>query len=54
MTIYWVDLILSGDHASRPAAADVPEGTIYSCSDHDLVYQSDGSSTWTTWADYTA
>jgi len=54
MTIYWVDLILSGDHASRPDPDAVPEGTIYACSDHSLVYQSDGTSTWDTWADYTA
>lgn len=36
-------------HANRPAATDVPSGALYSCSDHDLVYQSDGA-TWTTWA----
>jgi hypothetical protein len=36
-------------HANRPAAGDVPSGTLYSCSDHSLIYQSDGS-TWSTWA----
>lgn len=36
------------DHASRPAAGDVPEGTVYSCTDHDKLYQSDGA----TWSDY--
>ncbi len=41
--------LLVGDHASRPAANAVPEGTLYSCTDHDLVYQSD-TSTWSTWA----
>jgi hypothetical protein len=51
-TIYWADLILYGDHASRPSASAVPGGTLYSCSDHSLIYQSDGSSTWTTWGDY--
>jgi hypothetical protein len=40
-------LLGTGDHASRPAA-----GALYSCTDHDLIYQSDGSS-WTTWADVT-
>lgn len=53
LAIDWSELLLSGDHASRPSAASVPEGAAYSCSDHDLIYQSDGSS-WTTWADYTA
>jgi hypothetical protein len=38
----------TGDHASRPAASTAA-GMLYSCSDHSLVYQSDGSS-WTTWA----
>lgn len=40
----------SGDHASRPAAGDVAHGALYACSDHDLIYQSDGSS-WSTWSD---
>lgn len=43
------DHLIGGDHASRPAANAVPIGTLYSCTDHDLVYQSDGS-TWATWA----
>lgn len=42
--------LLTGDHASRPAAGDVPEGTLYSCTDHAKVYQSDGASTWSDWA----
>lgn len=41
-------MTLTGDHASRPAAADVGSGTLYACSTHSLVYQSDGSS-WATW-----
>lgn len=44
--------LLTGDHASRPAANTVPEGTLYSCTDHDLIYQSDGA-TWSTWATLT-
>jgi hypothetical protein len=48
-TTRFIDHLLEGDHASRPAAGDVPEGTLYSCSDHGLIYQSDGSS-WSTWA----
>lgn len=43
-------LLGTGDHASRPAAADVGSGGLYACSDHALIYQTDGSS-WTTWAD---
>lgn len=42
-------MFLTGDHASRPAASAVGDGSIYSCSTHSLLYQSDGSS-WTTWA----
>lgn len=39
-----------GDHASRPAATAVTAGSLYSCTDHDLIYRSDGA-TWSTWAD---
>lgn len=42
-------MFLTGDHASRPAATAVGGGSIYSCTDHDLLYQSDGAA-WTTWA----
>jgi hypothetical protein len=42
-------LLGTGIHASRPAAADVGSGGLYSCTTHGLVYQTDGSS-WTTWA----
>lgn len=44
-------ILLYGDHASRPASG-VSVGTLYSCSDHDLVYQTtDTGATWVTWAD---
>lgn len=49
MSTTFADHLPTGDHASRPAAGDVPEGTLYSCTDHDLIYQSDGAS-WSTWA----
>lgn len=49
MTTRFSDHLLEGDHAGRPAATTVPEGTLYSCSDHALVYQSDGAA-WSTWA----
>jgi len=39
---------LTGTHSSRPAATAVSAGTIYACSTHGLVYQSDGAS-WGTW-----
>lgn len=42
-------MLQTGDHASRPAAGAVGTGALYSCTDHGLVYQSDGS-TWATWA----
>jgi hypothetical protein len=41
-------MFLTGDHASRPAANAVGEGSLYACSDHTKVYQSDGS-TWSDW-----
>lgn len=50
MTTRFADHLLEGDHASRPAASAVPTGTLYSCSTHSLIYQSDGSTTWATWA----
>lgn len=49
MTTRFSDHLLEGDHASRPAATAVPAGTLYACSDHGLIYQSDGA-TWSTWA----
>lgn len=45
--------LLTGVHGSRPAANAVPAGTLYACSTHGLIYQSDGSSTWSTWATVT-
>ena len=49
MTTRFADHLLDGTHASRPAATAVPSGTLYSCSDHALIYQSDGA-TWATYA----
>lgn len=49
MTTRFTDHLLTGDHASRPAFGDVPQGTLYSCTTHGLIYQSDGSSAWSTW-----
>lgn len=41
-------MLLTGNHAGRPAANTVGSGTLYACSTHSLVYQSDGAS-WATW-----
>ena len=48
-TTRFSDHLLEGNHASRPAFGDVPEGTLYSCTTHGLIYQSDGAA-WNTWA----
>jgi hypothetical protein len=37
-----------GTHAARPAATAVAAGSLYTCSTHGLVYQSDGA-TWSNW-----
>ena len=42
-------MLLDGTHAARPAATTVGGGTLYACSDHGLIYQSDGAA-WSTWA----
>lgn len=44
-------LLPAGDHASRPDPEDVPEGTLYPCTDHGVIDQSDGVSVWTEWHD---
>src|SRR5262245_42222890 len=49
MTTRFADHLLTGTHASRPSATVVPEGTLYSCTDHSLIYQSNGSA-WSTYA----
>lgn len=46
--------LLTGDHASRPAANTVPDGTLYSCTDHGIVYQADEpGNAWNDWATIT-
>lgn len=50
MTSRFKDHFLKGTHAARPTAATPPVGTKYACSDHGLVYETDGT-TWTTWFD---
>jgi hypothetical protein len=49
MTTRFADHLLAGIHSARPAATAVPAGTLYSCTTHNLIYQSDGS-TWSTYA----
>jgi hypothetical protein len=38
-------------HANRPAANTVPDGSLYSCTTHSLVYKSNfAGNSWATWA----
>lgn len=42
-------------HANRPAANTTPNGSLYSCSTHSLVYKSNAAAnTWATWATVSA
>lgn len=42
---------LAGDHASRPAGNAQPDGSLYSCTTHGLIYKSSyAGNTWSTWA----
>ncbi len=43
-----------GLHSARPAANAVPAGTLYYETDTKKIFQSDGSSAWSTWADLSA
>lgn len=47
MTTAFIGHVLTGTHAARPSASAVPQGTLYACSTHGLIYQSDGVSVWT-------
>lgn len=47
-------LLPAGLHSARPAANAVPQGALYSETDTNLIYQSDGASTWTLWATLTS
>lgn len=49
MTARFTDHLLEGDHASIPAAASAPVGTLYACSTHGLIYKNDGAA-WNLWA----
>lgn len=43
-------ILLFGTHAARPASG-LMTGTLYACSDHNLIYQTtDQGATWVTWA----
>lgn len=51
MTATVAGIHLAGDHASRPAGNAVPDGSLYSCSTHSLIYQSNfAGNSWATWA----
>lgn len=45
------DHLLEGTHAARPAASATPVDALYACTDHDIIYQSNGVDTWSTWHD---
>lgn len=49
MSTTFASHLTKGIHSARPAATAVPAGSLYSCSTHGLIYQSDGSS-WSTYA----
>src|SRR4051812_1863065 len=41
----------SGIHSARPAGNAVPDGSLYSCTTHSLIYVSSyGGNSWATWA----
>ena len=45
---------LAGDHASRPAGNAQPDGSLYSCTTHSLIYKSNyAGNSWSTWATLT-
>lgn len=48
MTLVTDFLPAAGTHASRPSTA--PDGTLYSCTTHSLVYRYTTSGGWVTWA----
>ena len=48
MTTRYKDHVLSGTTAARPAAAAVPDGTLYASSTDGVIYQA-LSSAWGTW-----
>jgi hypothetical protein len=51
MALYFEDLFIGpGDHASRPAVTDSPEGALYVCTDDNVVEVNDGA-TWSEWFD---
>lgn len=55
MSEFTIDGILlpAGLLSARPAASSVAKGTLYPATDTLLIYQSDGVSTWSTWATLT-
>jgi hypothetical protein len=50
MTATVAGIHLTGTHASRPAGNAVPDGSLYSCTTHNLIYQSNfAGNSWSTW-----
>lgn len=54
MATFASHLPVGGLHSARAAANAVPAGTLYYETDTKKIFQSDGVSTWTTWADLSA
>jgi len=48
MTTRVIDIHQQGTHAARPAGSAAPNGTLYSCSDHNKIYRNVSG----TWVDY--
>ncbi len=48
-TTRFADHLISGVFSARPAASAVPAGSLYSATDTGVVYQSDGTSVWSTY-----
>jgi hypothetical protein len=42
-------VLQTGIHSARPAADAVGSGSLYACTTHQLIYQTDGAA-WSTWA----
>lgn len=48
MTFYAAHILGPDTHSNRPAASGVPDGALYVCSTHGLIYRNNAG-TWGTW-----
>lgn len=49
MSFYASHILGPDTHANRPAASGVPDGALYMCSTHSIIYRNNAG-TWGTWA----